>query len=66
MDRAGLKCVIGACLIQMFNGSFFLWAQISIYCLSYFKMVNGKKSQVDENLIYQVDAIMSVFNVVGF
>ena len=33
--RRGYLCLAGGVLIQMFNGCFFLWANISIYVLSY-------------------------------
>ena len=43
--RYGVMTVIGGFLIQMFNGSFFLWSNISIYILSYMYQFNPSVNQ---------------------
>ena len=54
----------------MFNGSFFLWAQISNYQLSYLHMENAlsgsKDADVDVSSIYYVDLCLIVLNSLGF
>lgn len=49
----------------MFGGSFYLWANISVYVLSYFKY-QKTDNDVSENSIYRVDIVLSVLNILGY
>lgn len=55
--------VIGGVLIQMFNGSFFLWPTLSIYVLSYLYQFN---SGIDENAHFRVGFILVLLNCAGY
>ena len=62
--------MFGACVIQMFAGSFFLWAQISTYVLSYLHMENVKHDMkfmvVHTSSIFYVDFALALLNVIGY
>ena len=35
MNTKGILCLVGGVLLNFFNGCFYLWANISVYVLSY-------------------------------
>jgi len=55
--------IIGGCLQQMFNGCFYLWANVSIYVISYMYIYD---KSVNQNAIFYVDAALSLLNVCGY
>lgn len=59
----GICSVIGGVLIQMFNGCFFLWSNISVYVLSYFYLYD---KSIDQNAIFYVDFFLVLLNVTGY
>ena len=69
-NTKGYMTVVGAVLIMMFCGSFFLWANISVYVLSYLHMKNEesghKHPDVNESSIYYVDLALVALNCAGY
>ena len=57
--------MIGGVLIMMFCGSFFLWASISVYVLSYFHHIDPSKAKLGEKDIYWVDLGLVALNCIG-
>jgi hypothetical protein len=62
-NRKGYLTIIGGVLIQMFNGCFFLWANISNYVLSYLYIFD---KSVNADAIFYVDIILVMWNCVGY
>lgn len=61
--QEGVRALIGGILIQMFNGSFFLWPTLSIYVISYLKQFNG---EIDENAHFRGNLILVLTNCAGY
>lgn len=59
----GYLCIMAGILIQLFNGVFFLWANISVYVLSYIHIYDKK---VNADAIYYVDMAAVFLNLVGY
>lgn len=59
----GVCSVIGGILIMMFNGCFFLWANIAVYVLSYYYLYD-KDIQIDA--IFYVDFLLVLLNCIGY
>lgn len=55
--------VVGGFLIQMFNGSFFLWSNISIYVISYMYQFNPS---INQNAQFQTNFILVLLNNCGY
>lgn len=68
--RDGVMCLFGGFMIQMFGGSFFLWAQISNYVLSYLYWENKKHDfkfmKMTPTAIFYVDFALALVNVIGY
>ena len=62
-SNAGYKTVIAGILIQMFTGCFFLWANISVYVLSYIYKFD---KHVNQNGIFYVDVALVLLMVFGY
>lgn len=59
----GYKTLVGGILIQLFNGSFFLWASLSPYVLSYMYIFD---KSINLEAIYYVEVALVVLNSIGF
>ena len=59
----GYKCLVGGALVQLFNGCFYLWANISVYVCSY--LYHYDKS-VNQDFIFYVDTALVLLNVFGY
>lgn len=62
-NRKACMAVIGGILIQMYNGSFFLWPTISIYVISYLQKFN---EEINENAHFRVYLVLVLTNCIGF
>ena len=62
-ELAGKLTLVGGIVLQMVNGCFFLWANISQYVLSY--MYKFDKT-VDLNAIFYVDVVLILLNCIGY
>jgi len=62
-SKWAIMTLVGGVLIQLFNGVFFLWSNISVYVLSYMYTFGN---EVDAGSIYIVDIALVVFNVGGY
>ena len=62
------KSLIASILAMMFAGSFFLWASVSVYVLSYFHMKNVELggTDVNERSIYYVDTALIALSAAGY
>ena len=63
LRREGYLTIIGGILLLMFNGCFFLWANISVYVLSYF-YIHDKT--INQNAIFYIDFLLVLLNVTGY
>jgi len=59
----GCSCLFAGVLIQLFNGVFFLWANISVYVLSYIYIYD---KNVNADAVYYVDMASTFLNLVGY
>ena len=59
----GIMCMMGGMCIMMFCGCFYLWANISVYVLSYLYKFNP---DVNHNAIFYVDTALVLLNVAGY
>ena len=59
----GYLTIVAGVLIQIFNGCFFLWANISVYVLSY---IYHFDPEVNQNAIFYVDTALVLLNVCGY
>jgi len=59
---AGYQTLLGGALLQMFNGCFFLWANISQYILSYMYQFDA---DTNINNIFYVDVVLILLNCIG-
>ena len=56
-------CLLGGILIQLFNGCYYLWANISIYVLSY---IYNFDPQVNASAIFYVDVALLLLMNIGY
>ena len=56
-------CLVGGVALQLVNGCFFLWANISTYVLSYMYQKGG---DMDLNAIFYVDLALLLLNCTGY
>ena len=61
--RKGVMTVIAGCLIQLFNGCFFLWSNVANYVLSYFYKWDP---MIGQGAIFYVDTSLTVLCVIGY
>ena len=70
VNMKNITTVVGGVVIMMFCGSFFLWANISVYVLSYLHwksvQAGGRFPDVGVNVIYYVDLALILLNVTGY
>jgi OFA family oxalate/formate antiporter-like MFS transporter len=59
----GIRTLIGSVLLMLYLGCFFLWANISIYVLSYFHEINPG---VSFGFTFLVDAVLVATQLVGY
>ena len=59
----GVLSLIGSVILMLYLGCFFLWANISIYVLSYFHEFNPNSSY---GFIFIVDSMLVLFNWCGY
>lgn len=59
----GYFCIFAGVLIQLFNGVFFLWANISVYVLSYLYIYD---KDVNADVIYYVDMASTFLTLAGY
>lgn len=59
----GVMTVVGAVILMLYLGCFFLWANISIYVLSYFHEFHPDSSY---GFIFIVDSMLVLFNWCGY
>ena len=62
-NMKGYLCLFAGVLIQLFNGVFFLWANISVYVLSYIYIYDKK---VNADAIYYVDMATTFLTLAGY
>ena len=62
-ETRGKLCVLGGICIQLFNGCFFMWANISIYVISYIYKFNP---DIRIDTVFFVDFVLLQLNVVGY
>jgi hypothetical protein len=61
--RNGVLTLVGGVSIQLFNGCFFLWANISLYIVSYMHQFDPN---VGQGATFYVDVALTVLCVVGY
>ena len=59
----GYLCILAGVLINFFNGCFYLWANISVYVLSY---IYHFDKEVDQNAIFYVDVALVLLMTMGY
>ena len=59
----GYLCLLAGVLIQLFNGVFFLWANINVYVLSYIYIYD---KNVDADAVYYVDMASTFLTLAGY
>ena len=56
-------CLLGGILVQLFNGCYYLWANLSIYVLSYIYKFDP---EVNASAIFYVDVVLVLLKNFGF
>ena len=59
----GYKTLAGGALVQLFNGCFYLWANISVYVCSYLYHFDPT---INQDAIFYVDTALVLLNVCGY
>jgi MFS transporter, OFA family, oxalate/formate antiporter len=62
-NTKGYLCLFAAVLIELFNGVFYLWANISVYILSYIYIYD---KNVNADAIYYVDMASTFLTLAGY
>jgi MFS family permease len=59
----GIMCIVGSILLQLFNGCFFMWANISVYVISF---IYKTDKSIRSDAVFIVDFFLISLNVTGY